>query len=179
MDDIAIHQDAIDADDIDDVLALNVTVGAPVVCICLALESKHCIEATGHVKIYSIISGEGEGGSQGRAIGIENDLGLVLMDSHLTLDLIVDIVDTVRAGAQCDRKPVGTIVGGVAEGIIPSMNIRDGLVRLQIHEGHLIGFLFSQLEGWIEAGQNLTIVPGDNEGEPLLGLGIGGDLLQK
>ena len=94
-----------------------------------------------------IISGEGKGCSQRRAIDIEKDLSLVLMELQLTVDLIVDIVDAAGAGAQLDGKPGSSVISRVEEGIITCMNIGDGEVGLQIHEGHLVRFLLAYLKG--------------------------------
>ena len=57
------------------------------------------------------------------------------------------------------------------------MNVGDGVVRLEIHQTHLVGPLLPQLDRLVDPGLDMAIIPGDDKGEPLVG--VVGDAFQQ
>ncbi|CAG2198975.1 unnamed protein product [Mytilus edulis] len=123
MVDITIHQNAVDSDDIYNVLPFCIAVCDHTERENLPLEFQDGVGAIDNVEVYFIESGEG-------------------------------------TCAQCDGKPVGTIVGRVAEGIVTCMhmNVRDGVIGFQVHQCHLVGLGFLELQYFaLELDQDLNV----------------------
>ena len=50
------------------------------------------------------------------------------------------------------------------------MNVGDGVVRLESHQTNLVGPLLPQLDRLVDPGLDAAIFPGDDKGEPLVGV---------
>ncbi|CAG2198283.1 unnamed protein product [Mytilus edulis] len=144
MVDITIHQNAVDSDDMFNVLPFCIAVCDHTKRVNLPLESQDGVDAIiDNVEVYLIESGEGQ--RYGLPLGIDDDLRFVFVEP---LDFIVVVFDVIGTCAHCDGKPVFTIVGRVAEGIVTCMhmNFRDEVVGFQVHQCHLVGLGFLEVQ---------------------------------